>query len=49
MCEQIHPRLGWKLTIDDFSLGIQPILLGMALTATTLEIQLVCPNADMSV
>jgi hypothetical protein len=49
MYEQLHPRLGWKLTIDDISLGIQPVLLGMALTATTLEIQLVGPKADTSV
>ena len=34
----IRRRLGWKLAIEDFSLGIQPVLLGMPLTATTLEI-----------
>jgi hypothetical protein len=38
--------LRWEFSIQNFSLRVQPILLCMAVTATSLHIQLIRPTID---
>ena len=46
--DAIMAFLGWKLTVEDFTLGVEPILLCMAVAASTLDIQFIGAMADQS-